>query len=77
MKRITARRIGWVIFGCMLASAAVLLYLQIIGELMFGIALVGITFALSMGLLWMSELEDEAAEREKKEGRTSRFERSR
>ncbi|KPV59192.1 MULTISPECIES: hypothetical protein [Paenibacillus] len=77
MKRITARRIGWVIFGCMLASAAVLMYLQIIGELMLGIALVGITFVLSMGLLWMSELEDEAAEREKKDRRISRFERSR
>lgn len=77
MKRITARRIGWVIFGCMLASAAVLMYLQIIGELMLGIALVVITFVLSMGLLWMSELEDEAAEREKKDRRISRFERSR
>ncbi|MGG2199457.1 MULTISPECIES: hypothetical protein [Paenibacillus] len=66
MKRQTAQRIGLGLFAGLLVSIAGVLYVQVQGLLMPGLVLVGGMFLLCMGLLWVSEAEDDAKAAEEK-----------
>ncbi|OXM84362.1 hypothetical protein [Paenibacillus rigui] len=58
MKRSLAKRVGFLLYSCLMLSIPAVIYLEIHGYVILGIALVCIMFGLSMGLLWVSEAED-------------------
>jgi hypothetical protein len=59
MKRKTARKIGIGLFSCLILLIAATVYSEVNNYLFIGIILVWAMLGVSMGLLWISEIEDE------------------
>lgn len=58
MKR--AKKLGMVLYACLLACIASMIYFELNGyPLVYEVLLLCAMFAVSMGLLWCSEKEDE------------------
>jgi hypothetical protein len=59
MKRKTARKIGIVLYGCLVILIAATVYSEMNNYLLMGIILVCAMLGVSLSLLWISEKEDE------------------
>lgn len=61
MTKKTARNTGFALYGCLMMCIPAVIYLEMHNYLWTGVALIGLMFAMAMGLLWVSEVEDQAA----------------
>lgn len=61
MKRKTVKWLGRSLYCCLLVFIAALIYVEVKNELLWGIALLCGMFVICMGLLWISEKDDEWA----------------
>lgn len=59
----TARKTGIILYGALMLCIPAVLYLEMHGYIAAGIVLVVFMFAISMGMLWVSEAEDRAEQR--------------
>jgi hypothetical protein len=59
MQRKTAKKINLLLYVGLLMTIPIMIYLEVINDVPLEIILVCIMFAISMGLLWVSEQEDE------------------
>lgn len=53
-----AGKTGFILYGVLMLCIPAVLYLEIHGYIAAGIALVVLMFAISMGMLWVSEAEE-------------------
>jgi hypothetical protein len=58
MTRKTAKSMGLALYFCLMICIPAVLYLEIYGYMIAGIALVCMMFVISMALMWVSEVEE-------------------
>ncbi|MCS7464650.1 hypothetical protein N0M98_31635 [Paenibacillus doosanensis] len=72
MSRIRAKRAEIILYGLLMACIPLVLYLELHGEIVLGIVVVCVMFALSMGLLRASEAGEDRPERKGRKARNMR-----